>query len=258
MYSKEELLSGLKTSVVGKKIFVFESIDSTNTCAKTLAESAVEEGSVVFSEYQTDGRGRFGRSWLSEPGQNLLFSAILRPPLQQEQAGLLTFYAAVSVVRALEGFTQLQLECKWPNDVLIGGKKCCGILLENSFSNNRLEHSVVGVGVNVNQNAFPDNGLSNATSLARELEKKIDRKKLFQHILRELDLLYDDVQHGNFSRILQEWNMRCNMFGRKVQILREGATTNGKALGLHVDGGLVVETSGGREIVYAGDVTVLS
>ncbi|MGH2568888.1 MAG: biotin--[acetyl-CoA-carboxylase] ligase [Bacteroidota bacterium] len=258
MYSKEELLNGLRTNVVGSKVFVFESIDSTNTCAKTLAETGMEEGAVVVSDYQTEGKGRFGRSWLSEPGKNLLFSTILRPRLHKEQAGLLTFYAAVSVARALEAVSKLRVECKWPNDLLVNGKKCCGILLENSFGKDRLDHSVVGVGINVNQRDFPDNGLSNATSLARELGKDIDRKKLFQTILRELDLLYSDVLNGSFSRIVLEWNNRCTMFGHEVRIIREGTTVYGTAIGLHTDGGLVVETSRGKEIVYAGDVSVLS
>lgn len=258
MYSKEELLNGLKTSVVGTKMFVFESIDSTNACAKTLAETGIEEGSVVFSDYQTQGRGRLGRSWLSQREKNLLFSCILRPPLLKDQTGLLTFYAAVSIARALETFTKLKVDCKWPNDILLNGKKCCGILLENSFGKEQLDYSIVGVGINVNQREFQDDLLSHATSISRELGKEVDRKKLFQTILRELDLLYDDVRNGRFSRIFLEWNNRCSMFGSTVTVAREGTTLIGKALGLNSDGGLVIETPNGKEIVYAGDVTVIS
>ena len=257
MYSKEELQDGLDTKVVGTKLFVFDSIDSTNTCAKALAEAGMEEGSVVFTDFQTNGRGRLGRSWLSEPGKNLLFSCILRPAVSKEQSGMLTFFAATGVARALESITKINVECKWPNDLLLQGKKCCGILLENSFGKEQLEYSVVGIGINVNQHEFQNDVGSKATSLARVLNAEVDRKKLFQSVLRELDALYADARLARFSRIFLEWNNRCAMFGHEVSVAREGATITGKALGLNSDGGLVLETPGGKEIVYAGDVTVL-
>ncbi len=256
MYSKEELLDGLNTSIVGSKLFVFESLDSTNACAKTLAKAGMDDGSVILAEFQTEGRGRLGRSWLSEPGKNLLFSCIIRPALSKEQSGILTFFAAVAVARALET-TALNVECKWPNDLLLNGKKCCGILVENSLGKEHIEYSVIGVGVNVNQREFRHGGLTEATSIASECGKEVDRKKIFQNILRELDTLYADVRLGHFSRILLEWNNHCRMFGRAVSVAREGTTLSGKAVGLSSDGGLVIETPQGKEIVYAGDVTVV-
>lgn len=258
MYSKEELQDGLSTKAVGTKLFVFESIDSTNSCAKTLAEAGMDDGAVVFAEYQSEGRGRLGRSWLAEPGKNLLFSSILRPPISKEQSGMLTFFAAVAVARALESVTSLKTECKWPNDILLNGKKCCGILLENSFGKESLDYSIVGIGINVNQNSFQDDVSAKATSLALAVGSEVDRKGLFQSVMRELDTLYADVRHGKFSRIFLEWNNRCTMFGRDVTVAREGATLHGKALGLNSDGGLILEIPGGKEIIYAGDVTVIA
>ncbi len=122
MLSKKEILKGLKTRVVGKKLFVFESIDSTNACAKTLAETGTPEGTVVVADHQTAGRGRLGRTWNSEPGRNLLFSVVLRPTLPKESSGFLTFYSAVFIARALERVTGRPVECKWPNDILINAK----------------------------------------------------------------------------------------------------------------------------------------
>lgn len=258
MYSKEELLNGLNTAVLGNKLFVFESIDSTNTCAKTLAEAGMEEGATVLAEFQSEGRGRLGRSWLSEPGKNLLFSCILRPSLGKEQAGLLTFFAAIAVARALERFTNLHIECKWPNDLLLNGKKCCGILLENSLSGGKLVYAILGIGINVNQREFQNDIRLSATSLALEAGTEIDRKKLFQNIMRELDSLYNDVKKNQFTRMLTEWNDRCAMFGRDILIDCGGTTLSGRAMGLHNDGGLVVQTATGNEIVYAGDVTVIA
>jgi BirA family biotin operon repressor/biotin-[acetyl-CoA-carboxylase] ligase len=256
MYSKEELLNGLTTDVIGKKLFVFESIDSTNACAKTLAEAGMEEGALVVADFQSQGRGRFARSWLSEAGKNLLFSCVLRPPLSQDQVGLLTFYAAVAVARPLEHATGLAVECKWPNDLLLNGKKCCGILLENSLSQEQLVYAILGIGINVNQQAFEGDLQDTATSLARETGKEIDRKKLFHAIVTELDNLYHDVASRQFHRIVSEWNKRCAMFGQRVRIARNKEAITGKALGLSPDGGLIVETTRGREVVYAGDVTI--
>ncbi|MCI0708513.1 MAG: biotin--[acetyl-CoA-carboxylase] ligase [Ignavibacteriae bacterium] len=258
MYSKEELLEGLKTTVVGRKLFLFDSIDSTNACAKTLAEADMEEGAVVFADFQTEGRGRLGRSWLSEPGNNLLFSCIFRPSLSKERAGLMTFFAAVSAAKAIETMTHQIVECKWPNDLLLGGKKCCGILLENSFTQDGMTHSVVGIGVNVNQEKFEQSLQTKATSLKQVARKKIDRKELFQAMLYELETQYGNVVKGNFDFILNEWNRRCTMFGKTANVVREGGTITGKALELSPDGGLVLETATGTEIVYAGDVTVLT
>ncbi|HEX9615756.1 MAG TPA: biotin--[acetyl-CoA-carboxylase] ligase, partial [Bacteroidota bacterium] len=163
MLSKETLLSSLSTSLFGRKLFVFESIDSTNTCARTLAEAGMEEGAVVLAEYQTSGRGRHGRTWNAEPGENLLFSVLLRPAIPRTSAGFLTFFAAVSVAQALEEVSESRIECKWPNDLLLNGKKVSGILLENTFEKDRVDYSVIGIGINVNQSSFPNHLIPTAT-----------------------------------------------------------------------------------------------
>jgi BirA family transcriptional regulator, biotin operon repressor / biotin---[acetyl-CoA-carboxylase] ligase len=252
--SKEELSDGLKTKVIGKRLFVFDSIDSTNACAKTLAEAGTEEGSVVISEFQTQGRGRQGHEWKAEPRTNLLFSTLLRPQLPKEKIGILTFFAAVSVARAIERLTGRPVECKWPNDLMLNGKKLCGILLENSVQKDSIAYSVIGVGLNVNQEQFDAELESVATSLSRETGKPLDRKKVFQYALREMDNLYGDIQCGKFETILSSWNERCSMFGRPVSVTQAGTTISGKAVGLSADGGLVVETQENTVTLYAGDV----
>lgn len=258
MFSKEELQRGLNTRIVGKKMFVFETIDSTSTCAKTLGDAGTEEGAVVLAEHQSRGRGRHGKSWEAEPEKNLLFSILLRPSLEKETAGLLSFYAAVAIARAIEATTGLPVECKWPNDLLINGRKCSGILLENSYQQNALFYSVLGAGINVNQTSFPPALRDRVTSLALECGNEYDRKQILQKILAELDLLYLSVMREDFSRILEEWLRRCRMFGRDVTVRHHNQEVRGTAVRLKEDGGLVIQTSGGTTTVYAGDVSVVS
>ncbi len=258
MISKESVLKGLKTKVVGKKLFVFESIDSTNTCVKTLAEVGNPEGTVVVADFQTAGRGRLGRSWISEPGANLLFSVLLRPSIRKEAAGQLTFYSAVFIARALERVTQHPMECKWPNDVLLKGKKCCGILLENSIQQDRIDFSVVGIGINVNQASFPEDVRDRATSLFLEFEHNFDRAALLQVMLQEADTLLPCVHRGELVQIMDEWNSRCRMFGKPVTLVHGDERVTGTAQGLDPEGGLIIKTPTGDVTYYAGDVTILS
>ncbi len=257
MISKESVLKGLKTQVVGKKLFVFESIDSTNACAKTLAETGTPEGTVVVADFQTSGRGRLGRPWISEPGANLLFSIVLRPTLKKESAGILTFFSAVFIARALERISGHVIECKWPNDILLNGKKCCGILLENSFLQDRFDFSVVGIGINVNQLSFQDDFSDRATSLFKELKHKFDRAELLQELLRGADTLLPSVQRGDVQTIMEEWNSRCSMFGKPVTIAHGEECISGTALRLDSEGGLVINTKAGQSTFYAGDVTIV-
>lgn len=257
MFTKEELTRGLDSRIIGTKFFLFDSVDSTNACAKTLADAGIEEGAVVLTDFQTAGRGRNGRSWNSEAGQNLLFSVVLRPEFPRDQATFLTFYSAISIVRALEPELKTPLECKWPNDVLLNGKKVCGILLENSFQQDKLAYSVVGIGVNVNQNEFSEDLKDRATSLFFEQKQEFDRKLLFQRILSEMDRLYESVRVGDFHVVMEDWNTHCTMFGKSVMVARSGETLSGTAVGLSPEGGLVIETATGKSTVYAGDVSIL-
>ena len=244
MYSKQELLEGLATKVVGNKIFVFETIDSTNACARTLGDAGTPEGAVVVAEFQTNGRGRQGRTWISEPESNLLFSVVLRPNVKVETAGLLTLFASVAVARAIEQCIAEPVECKWPNDLLLHGKKFCGILLENSFQQSGLGCAVVGVGVNVNQKTLPPEIAGGATSLARETGKEYDRKAVLHAVLTEMDDLYDSAGRGDFSFVVSEWTKRCLMLGKSVSVQQQEHIIDGIALRLNHDGGLVISTSG--------------
>lgn len=258
MFSKEDILKRLTTSCFGRKLFLFETIDSTNACAKTLAEAGVEEGATVVADYQSNGRGRLGRPWQSEPGENLLASVVIRPPIERENSSYITFYAAVAIAKAIESVTGRAVECKWPNDILLNRKKVCGILVENSFHHDRLEFSIVGFGINVNQRSFPTPLDQTATSLAQTFGRSFDRVELLRHILENLDELYHELQRWDFTAILNEWNRRCTMFGNHVTVTTPGQTVSGTAVRVQEDGSLLIHTQSGDLAVYAGDVTMLS
>lgn len=255
MFTKDEVVRGLETKIVGKRIFIFDSIDSTNQCARTLADTGAVEGTVVVANHQTSGRGRLGRNWISAPGSNILCSILLRPAIRKDSAGLLTFLAAVSAARAVESVATLSVECKWPNDLLLSGKKCCGILLENTYQGEQLLYSVVGIGLNVNQTEFA-NLESSATSVSREAGAPQDRVGLLRTMLRNFDSLYAEAQEGRFDGILRDWNVRCRMFGRPVALEGAHERLEGVALRLSPDGGLILQTPDGQRTVHAGDASV--
>ncbi|GJQ19692.1 MAG: biotin--[acetyl-CoA-carboxylase] ligase [Bacteroidia bacterium] len=257
MLSKALIQERLQTRFVGRKLFVFETIDSTNACAKTLAEADTEEGAVVVAEFQTQGRGRLGRPWEAEANENLLFSVILRPSIPRPLAGLLTFFASVAVARAIDETGTAPAVCKWPNDVLLDGKKVCGILLENSLRGETIEYSIVGIGLNVNQERFPDPLRHRATSLRIALGRPIDRIDCLARVLLSLERAYEDVRGGDFEAILADWTSRCSMFGREITVTQNNDLVTGKAVGLKKDGGLVLQTPSGPRTIYAGDISLL-
>lgn len=256
MISKSLLQERLDTRILGNKLFVFETIDSTNTCARTLAQAGTEEGAVVLAEFQSEGKGRLGRRWQASAGENLLFSVILRPSIPRSSAGFLTFYASVAVARAIDEACGSFIECKWPNDLLLEGKKVCGILLENSIEKDLVECSVIGVGLNVNQTDFPGELGTKAVSLRSALGRPVDRIALLAGILRSFERSYDEVRRSSFDGLVTEWVSRCRMFGREVTVSQDGRLVTGTAQGLNDDGGLLLRTPDGPRIIYAGDISL--
>ena len=255
MHSEEEFQHGLTTKVFGRTLFVFETIDSTNTYAKALASNGAEEGTVVIADHQTSGRGRFGRTWFAEPGSSLLFSIIIRPTFNADKAGLLPFFAAVGIALAVETVTGLQCECKWPNDILLHHKKSCGILLESTYQYNKLDYAIIGIGLNVNQMNFSGDLAATATSLRKEYGRELDRRNVFRQIMSSLESLYTDVNRGNFDTVLMEWKARAAVFGKRIKLSQTANVIEGIAIALADDGGLIVETGSGQRVFHAGDVT---
>jgi len=256
MYSEDELERGLTTQVFGRRLFIYDSIDSTNTCAKIFANKGAEEGTVVIADYQTAGRGRFGRTWLAESGSNLLFSIIIRPTYSTDKIGLLPFFVAVGIANAVETVTGMQCECKWPNDILINKKKCCGILMESTSQQNNFDYAIIGIGLNVNQKEFIGDLEGIATSLSSEGGREFDRRNVFSQIMSSLESYYTDVRKGDFNTALKEWKARATIFGKRITLTQAADVIDGIAINLAADGGLVVETETGQRVFHAGDVTI--
>ena len=248
-----------KTRVIGRDIQVFEQTTSTNDVIEKLARDGVKEGSVVFAESQTKGRGRLGRKWMSPTHKGLWFSILLRPNLRPQETTQLTVASATALRRAIKHVTGLSPEIKWPNDLLIGGKKIVGILTEMSAEVDRVRHIILGIGVDVNQDAdeFPLELRQIATSLKIEAGGEICRAELAVEILRELDADYTRLCGGKFSAVADEWEAACATIGRNVSVQTGVQNIRGRAESLDDDGALLVRTEHGHlERIIGGDVTL--
>jgi BirA family transcriptional regulator, biotin operon repressor / biotin---[acetyl-CoA-carboxylase] ligase len=246
-----------KTRVVGRDIQVFEQTTSTNDVAEKLARDGVKEGAVVFAESQTKGRGRLGRKWMSPTRKGLWFSVLLRPHLHPQETTQLTVISATALRRAVKTVTGLSAEIKWPNDLLLGGKKAAGILTELSAEVDRVRHIIIGIGVDVNQDAdeFPAELRKTATSLRMEAGGEISRAELATEILRELDSDYTRICARKFSEVADEWEAACVTIGKNVAVHLGDRQLRGRAESLDDDGALLIRTEHGHlERITGGDV----
>jgi len=248
-----------KTKVIGRDIRVFEQTTSTNDVIEKLARDGVKEGAVVFAESQTKGRGRLGRKWISPERKGLWFSVLLRPDLRPQETTRLTVASATALRRAIQSETGLDPEIKWPNDILIRGRKVAGILTELSAELDRVKHVILGIGVDVNlsTNEFPAELRKTATSLKIETGKTISRPELATTILRELDHDYAHVCGNFFADVADEWEAHCTTIGREVTIRTGERKIRGRAESLDEDGALLLRTEHGHlERIIGGDVTL--
>jgi BirA family biotin operon repressor/biotin-[acetyl-CoA-carboxylase] ligase len=256
----DDLISRLgKTEVIGRDIRVFEETTSTNDVIEKLARDGVKEGVVVFAESQTRGRGRLGRKWMSPAKQGLWFSVLLRPDLRPQETTRLNVASATALRRAIESQTGLKPEIKWPNDILIQGKKVAGILTELSGELDHVKYVVLGIGVDVNlsQGDFPAELRKLATSLKAELGKPVSRPELAVVILRELDLDYARITSGQFAAVADEWEEHGTTIGQEVTIRTGDRRIRGRAESLGEDGELLLRTEHGHlERIIGGDVTL--
>jgi BirA family biotin operon repressor/biotin-[acetyl-CoA-carboxylase] ligase len=256
----DDLLSRLGTTrVVGRDIRVFERTTSTNDIIARLARDGIREGAVVFAESQSRGRGRLGRLWISPARKGLWFSILLRPDLPPQSATQLTVAAATALARAVALQTGLVPEIKWPNDILIRGKKAAGILTELTAELDHIKEVVLGIGVDVNLDAadLPHDLRKTATSLKIESGQTVDRAELAVAILRELDGDYERIRRGQFELVAAEWQQRCGTLGRQVSIRIGDRAIRGRAESLDAQGALLLRTQHGRlERIIGGDVTM--
>lgn len=240
------------------KICFRESVSSTNDWAKQMANAGAPEGTLALAETQESGRGRRGRGWSSPPGENLYMSLILRPDICPEHASRLTLVMGLSVAQAAERILGLPARIKWPNDVVLNGKKICGILTEMSASMEGVHFVVIGTGINVNSREFPPEIADKATSLARETGELQEREAVMDAVLSCFAENYRIfLETEDLSGLAEEYNRVLANRDRQVKVLDQQHPFEGTARGINRDGELLVERQDGQvTAVFAGEVSV--
>lgn len=256
----QEVQNGLATTRLGVQFHYFHQLDSTNTCARRLAAEGALEGEVVIAEEQTRGRGRLGRIWVSPPYLNLYFSVVLRPLLPPIHAPQITLMAAVALADAAAAFSSRPPVIKWPNDILVDGRKLAGILTESSCTSERIEFVILGIGVNVNlpRELMADGIRERATSLIEAGQKSVSREAFFRRLIQDLDRCYGILEESGFGAIAPRWEAYFGHRGKQVRVGMEDEVWTGTATGIDRDGALIVQDNkGALHRIIAGDVTAV-
>ncbi|MHA7579597.1 biotin--[acetyl-CoA-carboxylase] ligase [Paenibacillus vandeheii] len=251
----------LETTVFGRKAIILNSTLSTQGDVQQMAEQGQSEGAVVLAEEQTGGRGRFGRKWFSPPGRGIWMSVLMRPELALQNTPQLTLLTGVAVCRAIRSYTGADAGIKWPNDLLIAGRKVCGILLESTVEDHEVRYCVAGIGVDVNFDSkdYPEDLIPIATSLKMETGQTIDRTRLAAAILSELERLYFLYQKEGFGVISSLWEALSISMNREIKVANPQGIIEGIAMGLDPSGALIVEKPNGERVsVYSGEVSLVN
>jgi len=251
--SAAAITDGLATRFIGQEISCYPSLPSTNDVAKIRARKGAKEGTVIVAEEQTAGRGRIKRRWLSPRG-SIALSMILYPRLAYLPS--LIMVASLAVAGSIEQVTNLKAQLKWPNDVLVNGKKVCGILVESGVRGGKVDYAVIGIGVNVNirLSEYPEI-TPFATSLSQELGREVSRREMIQSLLVQAEKLYLALPAGD--SVFSQWRNRLVTLGKKVQVSSGEATYEGTAESVAADGSLLLRQPDGSLLrIVAGDVTL--
>ncbi|MGI6082764.1 MAG: biotin--[acetyl-CoA-carboxylase] ligase [Limnochordia bacterium] len=254
-----EITHGLETHTLGRYAIHLPVTGSTNDVLRDLAKQGAPEGLVVVADSQVSGRGRRGRVWESPVGGGLWVSVLMRPKLMTAQAPLLTLLAAVAVAMTIRKRTGLDALVKWPNDVTIGGRKVCGILVEMSAEAEVIHHLIIGIGVNVNlrREQLPEELGSSATSVLEEYGTGVSRVELLRSILHELESRYDVLLEEGPQTLLEEKRALSAVLGREIDVITDSQRLRGLAVSVEDDGALRVRLADGQEqLFYAGEVSV--
>lgn len=249
--------ASLRTEVFGRHIIYEREVDSTQNLAHMHVRQGAEEGTIILTDEQTEGRGTRGKSWHSPSGKGIWFSMILKPNMPAQYISQLTLLTAVALCRTISQSLAIHIGVKWPNDLLVDGKKVSGILLESSSEDDRLRYVIAGVGISANLEVddFPPELRDKATSLLILGEKRIDRERLLCDFLLEFEKLYELYTTSGFTPIKTLWEALSVTLNRQVTVQSVRGLISGLAVGLDDSGALLVEEDGGHILkIYSGDV----
>ena len=255
-----EIRAALGTSVMGREIFPFGRVTSTNDIAFSLARAGSPEGTLVIAEEQTRGKGRLGRDWHSPPGLGLWFSLILRPDISAHESSTVSLAVALAVAGVMRDAYGIDARIKWPNDVLVGSRKICGILTEAEFRDGGVEFVVVGTGVNVlhAEDDFPADLRAIATSVSIESQSAVSRVDVISRLLGSIEIRYRELCRDGFGAIRKEILPLSSLLGKMTRVVTSGGVVEGVATDIDETGALVIRGDNGfTEKVVAGDATTI-
>lgn len=258
LVTKEEIASRLDTKWAGHPTIFLEKTDSTNNEAKRLAEAGAAHGTLVVAEFQEAGKGRRGRNWSSQSGTGIWMTILLKPKFLPSQAAMLTLVAAMAVADGIQNVTGLNAGIKWPNDIVLAGKKVCGILTEMSAEQpDYINHVVVGIGINANVREFPEELREKATSLYLEQGKSVSRAAVIAAVWKNFERYYDRfLKTEDLSLLREEYETRLINKNKEVCVLDPQGSWKGIAKGIDEKGGLLVEEDKQMRTVDSGEVSV--
>ena len=250
----EKIEEDLNTKIIGKKILHFDSITSTNNYAKQIINKT-PEGTVIVADVQTSGRGRKQRGWYSPKG-GLWFSIILFPKIAPQKGMMVTMVSSLAVAQGIKEITGIDTVIKWPNDLLIDGRKVCGILTDIDATMDKINYSVVGIGININ-NKLNKDIVKNATTLKQKTGTNISRVKLLTSILKYLDNNYHRLIIGDYNFIKNTWLKHSDIIGRKIRVQGDNKSTTGIVADIDDNGCIILESDIKNIKIFSGDVTYL-
>ncbi len=258
LMTEAEIKSLMHTEWVAKEVLYFDTIDSTNTKAQELAEKGYQSGTLVVADKQESGKGRRGRSWVSPSGTGIFMTLMIKPDINPNNASMLTLVAALAVAKAITSVTGEEALIKWPNDIVINGKKVCGILTEMNAQFDYINHIVVGIGINVHNESFPEEISQMASSLMIEAGgKRFHRAQIIAETMSYFEQYYDTfLKTQDLSALVREYDKLLVNRNKSVRVLDPKEPFDGKAMGITPKGELIVDTWESRKLVSSGEVSV--
>ena len=258
LMTEAEIKSLMHTEWVAKEVLYFDTIDSTNTKAQELAEKGYPSGTLVVADKQESGKGRRGRSWVSPSGTGIFMTLMIKPDINPNNASMLTLVAALAVAKAITSVTGEEALIKWPNDIVVNGKKVCGILTEMNAQFDYINNIVVGIGINVHNESFPEEISQMASSLMIEAGgKRFHRAQIIAETMSYFEQYYDTfLKTQDLSALVREYDELLVNRNKSVRVLDPKEPFDGKAMGITPKGELIVETWESRKLVSSGEVSV--